>query len=206
MGKVEDENVKTDKLHRRLEAKVMGIFNKSGKNVKTKDTPETEKGKAKEDVNEEVVNESKKPENASQKENTDFTKNAEETGEKKEENPPEKSEKKKSVSSKDKETKEKKSRDKSAMKSEEKAAEERPKESLEELRAHKEEIEALLSSIEDSYRDATLPEKTYHEVKENNEKKLEEIEHKIKILESLAPEKTAEEKARPAEKAPVKIP
>ncbi len=58
----------------------------------------------------------------------------------------------------------------------------KPKETLEQLTTQKEEIESLLSSIEDSYRDATLPDSAYHEVKDKNEKKLEEINAKIEKL------------------------
>jgi DNA repair exonuclease SbcCD ATPase subunit len=58
----------------------------------------------------------------------------------------------------------------------------KPKESLEELRAHKEEVEELLSSIEDAYRDATLPENTYREVKGKNEKRLADINKGIEML------------------------
>ncbi len=57
-----------------------------------------------------------------------------------------------------------------------------PNESLEELQSQKDEIEALLSSVEDSYRDATLPDKTYREVKEKNEKKLADINVKIEKI------------------------
>ena len=74
---------------------------------------------------------------------------------------------------------------------------EKPKESMEELVTHREEVEALLSSIEDSYREATLPDKTYREVKRKNEKKLEEIDRKIKILESMGAEKGPEAKGAP---------
>jgi DNA repair exonuclease SbcCD ATPase subunit len=59
---------------------------------------------------------------------------------------------------------------------------EMPKESLDELRAHKEEVEELLSSIEDAYRDATLPENTYREVKGKNDKRLAEINKNIEML------------------------
>ncbi len=59
-------------------------------------------------------------------------------------------------------------------------------ENIEELIAHREEIEALLSSVEDSYRDATIPDNTYHEVKDKNEKRLEEINKKIAKLEETA--------------------
>ena len=57
-----------------------------------------------------------------------------------------------------------------------------PTESLSELNARKEEIETLLSSVEDSYREATLPEEAYEEVKRENEKKLQEIERGISAL------------------------
>jgi hypothetical protein len=54
--------------------------------------------------------------------------------------------------------------------------------SIPELQSQKEQIEELLSSIEDSYRDATLPENTYREIKEKNEKRLTDIVRKIESL------------------------
>jgi len=81
---------------------------------------------------------------------------------------------------------------------------EKPKESLHELMSHKEEIEALLSSMEDAYREATLPDKTYHEVKSKNERELEEIERKMKVLMAEAPEKMRQEAARPGAEMPEK--
>jgi hypothetical protein len=77
--------------------------------------------------------------------------------------------------------------------------EEKPKESMSELIAQKDEIEALLSSIEDAYREATLPDKTYREVKSKNENKLEAIEEKMKALEAAGP---AEAKEAIGEAAP----
>ncbi len=92
--------------------------------------------------------------------------------------------------------------------------EEEEVETIDELIAQKEEVNALLSSVEDSYRDATLPDKTYREVKQKNEKKLNEIETKLKELaktatpEELEKIKSAEETEEaagevPAEPAPV---
>jgi hypothetical protein len=67
-------------------------------------------------------------------------------------------------------------------KKEEPEKDDMPTESLDELRLQKEQVEELLSSIEDSYRDATLPENTYREVKGKNEKRLAEVSKKIEML------------------------
>ena len=64
--------------------------------------------------------------------------------------------------------------------------EELPKESLSELASQREEIEALLSSIEDAYREATLPDTTYQEVKAQNERKLKDINRKMEMLQKEA--------------------
>ena len=56
------------------------------------------------------------------------------------------------------------------------------KESMDALLAQREEVETLLASIEDSYRDATLPDTTYEEVKGENQRKLGEINSKIAQL------------------------
>ncbi|MCD6496516.1 MAG: hypothetical protein J7K54_04565 [Candidatus Aenigmarchaeota archaeon] len=88
---------------------------------------------------------------------------------------------------------------------EKKKPEKMPKKSLSELVSERDEIEALLSSIEDSYRDATLPDSTYREVKEKNEKKLKEINNQIEKLEKATGEKAPPveaEKPPPTEKAP----
>jgi len=85
-----------------------------------------------------------------------------------------------------------------------------PAETLEELLSQREEVETLLASIEDSYRDATLPDTTYQEVKTENEKKLAEINRKIEAVKKAFPEKIPapgkrempEEQARPAPRQP----
>jgi regulator of sigma D len=105
-------------------------------------------------------------------------------------------EKTEKTKSKEKSKSEKKQKPKKEEKDEEK-----PKESLQDLISHKEEIEALLSSIEDAYREATLPDKTYQEVKKKNEKRLAEIEEKIKVLEAKEPGKI-EAAAKPPERKP----
>ncbi|MBN2330933.1 MAG: hypothetical protein JXC85_03890 [Candidatus Aenigmarchaeota archaeon] len=77
---------------------------------------------------------------------------------------------------------------------------ENPVETMSELIAQKDEVEALLSSIEDAYREATLPDKTYQEVRSKNENKLKELEDKIKRLEASGVK--VEERPAPQE-APV---
>lgn len=85
-----------------------------------------------------------------------------------------------------------------------KEAEKGPKEeldlSVDELLGQKQEVENLLSSLEDEYRKANISEKTYNETKEKNKKRLEEIK---KNLESFGispgpeePEKKPEEKPK----------
>ncbi|NIP40276.1 MAG: hypothetical protein GTN39_02010, partial [Candidatus Aenigmarchaeota archaeon] len=65
-----------------------------------------------------------------------------------------------------------------------KKAEEIPKltESLEHLMHQKEEIRALLSSLEDAYSEATIMEEDYREIKSKNLTRLEEINKKIETL------------------------
>ena len=56
-------------------------------------------------------------------------------------------------------------------------------ENLIELQKQKEDIEILLSTLEEAYRDASITEEHYNEVKGKNKKKLEEINLKIISLE-----------------------
>jgi len=53
---------------------------------------------------------------------------------------------------------------------------------LQELGREKEDIELLLSSLEDAYAEAAITEKHYNELKTKNKKKLEEIERRIEII------------------------
>ena len=75
-------------------------------------------------------------------------------------------------------------------------------ENLAALQKHKEDIEILLSSLEEAYSEASITEKQYQEVKSKNEKKLKEIEKKIKSAERKAEreEKKAEKLAAKKEK------
>ena len=57
-----------------------------------------------------------------------------------------------------------------------------PSESLEQLMHEKEEIQALLSSLEDAYTEAAILEDDYNDIKAKNEKKLDEISRKIDML------------------------
>ena len=52
--------------------------------------------------------------------------------------------------------------------------------SVDELSRQKEEIEELLSSLEDEYRNATVSDKSYEEVKKKNQKRLDQIKSKLK--------------------------
>lgn len=58
----------------------------------------------------------------------------------------------------------------------------RPTESMEDLMHQREEINALLSSLEDAYTEATILEEDYNDIKSKNMKKLEEINKKIEVL------------------------
>ncbi len=62
-----------------------------------------------------------------------------------------------------------------------------PSESLEQLMHEKEEIQALLSSLEDAYTEAAILEDDYNDIKAKNEKKLEDISRKIDILAKSQP-------------------
>ncbi len=53
---------------------------------------------------------------------------------------------------------------------------------LEKLNKEREDIELLLSSLEETYAEAGITEKNYREIKEKNEKKLEEIMRKIEEI------------------------
>jgi hypothetical protein len=57
-----------------------------------------------------------------------------------------------------------------------------PTESIENLMHQKEEIEALLSSLEDAYTEAAILEEDYNDIKDKNEKKLDDINKKIDIF------------------------
>jgi len=67
-------------------------------------------------------------------------------------------------------------------------------ESLEELNRQKEDIEALLSSLEDAYAEAEITEEHYREVKEKNQKKLDEIISKIESIRKRQEEAKKKEK------------
>ncbi|RLG20691.1 hypothetical protein DRN74_04885, partial [Candidatus Micrarchaeota archaeon] len=55
---------------------------------------------------------------------------------------------------------------------------------LEELKKQKLEIETLLESLENDYREGLISEESYKEIKQKNEERLAEIEKKISELES----------------------
>lgn len=81
-------------------------------------------------------------------------------------------------------------------------------ESLKELQKQKEDIEILLSSLEEAYSEAGITEKNYKEVKNKNQKKLKELDKKIKKLESKAEKVAAKEEKeeKKAKKEPKKKP
>jgi len=68
------------------------------------------------------------------------------------------------------------------------------KESLDQLLHHKEEIETLLSSLEDAYNEAAIMEEDYEHVKKKNKEKLAEINKKIEKLKASGAETEAEPK------------
>jgi len=84
-----------------------------------------------------------------------------------------------------------------------------PAESLEQLTHQREEIEALLSSLEDAYSEASILEADYDDIKSKNEKKLDEINRKIDSISkaqtaaaTVIPDEDAQEKPI---RQPVKI-
>ena len=73
---------------------------------------------------------------------------------------------------------------------------------IEELRKQKEDIEILLSTLEEAYGDASITEEHYNEVKGKNQKRLEELDKEIASLEAASPAKQEEvkEPAKPGSK------
>ncbi|MCK4496702.1 MAG: hypothetical protein KAU24_00795 [Candidatus Aenigmarchaeota archaeon] len=87
----------------------------------------------------------------------------------------------------------------------------KPEEILTELQKQEEDIEILLSSLEEAYSEAGITEKHYKEVKTKNQKKLKEIGRKIKRIEKKVGKKVKEKKPKTvgeiieAEEGPVPI-
>jgi len=77
-----------------------------------------------------------------------------------------------------------------------------PAESLEQLTHQKEEIEALLSSLEDAYSEAAILEDDYNDIKGKNEKKLDDINKKIESLSKRQPAAAIEPVKAPAPRLP----
>ena len=81
------------------------------------------------------------------------------------------------------------------------------KESIEDLERQKEDIENLLASLEAGYKEGSVPEEHYNEVKQKNTEKLDEIKGKIAIVEKqvekesqkLAKQDAAKEELAPEE-------
>jgi len=81
-----------------------------------------------------------------------------------------------------KKSSEKKQPKKETKKSEPKVATLPVKMTLNELMKRKEEMETLLASLEDEYREATVSEKSYKEIKKKNLEKLEEVKQRIEQM------------------------
>lgn len=84
-----------------------------------------------------------------------------------------------------------------------------PEEILAALQKQKEDIDILLSSLEEAYSEAAVTEKHYKEIKTKNQKKLKELEGKIKIAEKKV-KKTADKETKgkgkkPAAKKPTSV-
>ncbi len=77
-------------------------------------------------------------------------------------------------------------------------------ETLEELRKHREDIKILFSTLEEAYRDASISEEHYNEVKSKNQEKLDELNEKIAKLENAAEQPAAEEEEKEARPEPAK--
>ena len=58
----------------------------------------------------------------------------------------------------------------------------KPKESLAELQKQREDLEALLASIEEAHSEGSMPEEQFQEVKAQNDAKLQEINEKMDKL------------------------
>jgi hypothetical protein len=80
-----------------------------------------------------------------------------------------------------------------------------PPESLDQLVHQKEEIEALLSSLEDAYSEASILEEDYNDIKLKNEKKLDDINKKIDVQSRKQQAERAPVIEAPAMKAPVAV-
>jgi predicted nucleic acid-binding Zn-ribbon protein len=78
---------------------------------------------------------------------------------------------------------------------------ERFEKALQDLNKQKEDIELLLTSLEDAYAEATITEKHYKELRTKNKKKLDEIAKKIETVKGRQ-EKTEEREAKEKEKKP----
>ncbi len=77
-----------------------------------------------------------------------------------------------------------------------KALEETPAKGIEGLKKEKEEIQSLLSSLEDAYYEATILEEDYNDIKAKNKKRLEDIDNKIKAMEKEHVKKISEEREK----------
>jgi predicted nuclease with TOPRIM domain len=82
-------------------------------------------------------------------------------------------------------------------------AKKKPRESVAELQKQREDIEALLASIEETYSEGSMPEDQYKEAKSQNEGKLEEINEK---MDKAAAEGGGEPAPAAAAAAPVQMP
>ncbi|MBN2042643.1 MAG: hypothetical protein JW754_02450 [Candidatus Aenigmarchaeota archaeon] len=76
------------------------------------------------------------------------------------------------------------------------APDEAPVKDIEGLKREREEIQTLLSSLEDAYYEATILEEDYNDIKAKNKKRLEDIENQIKSLEKEQTEKISREREK----------
>jgi len=84
---------------------------------------------------------------------------------------------------------------------------------LSELMRRKEEIGTLLASLEDEYREATVSEKSYNEIKQKNQEKLSEVQNRIRQMKQETeerafappPVKKVEEKEEVSEEEPEEV-
>jgi len=201
------ENPKDKKLNllqKKLESRVIGMLKRKGKDSGKTDMPESDAQKDTGKVEEKKASEKDdKKTSADNGKGEEKEENPEEVKKDSEENPEDKGPTEEPADTKTKDDGNKKEKKEEKEKKEKAGKTGMPKESLSDLVATKEEIEALLSSIEDSYREATIPDKTYHEVKDKNEHRLDGINKKIQMINKA--EKLAKETV-PAETAPAEKP
>jgi hypothetical protein len=78
------------------------------------------------------------------------------------------------------------------------------KESIEDLERQEEDIENLLSSLEASFKEGSIPEEHYNEVKQKNAEKLQEIKKKISFVQRQTAKESQTSKKEPSAEEPPK--